>query len=190
MSSGIDRYKSCLIPERWRMWLDRTGMYEHREANAFRRMARLAGAWKPVTWVLARTLHHLDAVVYRLSRGRSTFLSWITGMPVIMLTTTGAKSGRPRTCPLVGLPDGDRLVVIASNYGQHANPAWYYNLRANPRATIWFEGITQDVVARELEGEERDRHYERGIEIYPGWTTYRKRAAHRRIPVLELTPVE
>jgi hypothetical protein len=49
------------------------------------------------------------------------------------------------------------------------------------------EGVTREVVARELDGEERDRHYERGIEIYPGWTEYRKRAAHRRIPVLELT---
>jgi deazaflavin-dependent oxidoreductase (nitroreductase family) len=172
------------------MWLDRPAMYEHRQANAFRRFMRVAGAWKPVAWVLSRTLHHLDAVVYRFTGGRSTFVSWITGMPVVMLTTTGAKSDRRHTCPLVGLPDGDRLVLIASNYGQHRNPAWYYNLRANPRATICFDGVTRDVVARELEGEERAREYERGIEVYPGWTTYRKRAAHRRIPVLELTPVE
>ena len=107
-----------------------------------------------------------------------------------MLTTTGAKSGRQSTLPLVALPEGDRLIVIASNYGQERNPAWYYNLRANPRATICFEGVTREVVARELEGEERERHYTRGIEIYPGWTQYRKRAAHRRIPVLELTAAE
>jgi deazaflavin-dependent oxidoreductase (nitroreductase family) len=164
--------------------------FEHRQANAFRRFARVAGGWKPVTWVLARTQQDLDMVVYRLSRERSTFVSWVTGMPVVMITTTGAKSGRRHTCPLVGLPDGDRMVVIASNYGQYSNPSWYYNLRANPRATICFEGVTQDVVARELEGEERARQYERGIGVYPGWTAYRKRAAHRRIPVLELTPVE
>ena len=67
--------------------------------------------------------------------------------------------------------------------------AWVYNLRANPGATVCFEGVTHDVVGREPGGEERARHYERGIQIYPGWTAYRKRAAHRRIPVLELTPV-
>lgn len=165
-------------------------MYEHRQANAFRRFARVFGAWEPVTWILARTLHHLDAAVYRVTSGRATFASWFTGMPIVMLSTTGAKSGRQHTCPLVGLPNGDHLVLIASNYGRATNPAWYYNLRANPRATIVFEGVTREVVARELEGEERDRHYERGIEVYPGWTAYRERAAHRRIPVLELTPVE
>jgi deazaflavin-dependent oxidoreductase (nitroreductase family) len=165
-------------------------MYEHRQANPFRRAVRATAAWTPLSWLYARTLHHLDAVAYRVTNGRATFVSWVTGMPVVMLTTTGAKSGRRHTCPLVGLPDGDRLVVIASNYGQQRNPAWYHNLRANPRATIRFEGVTREVVARELEGKERDREYERGIEIYPGWTTYRKRAAHGRIPVLELTPDE
>jgi deazaflavin-dependent oxidoreductase (nitroreductase family) len=163
-------------------------MYEHRRANPFRRAVRVTAGWKPLSLFYARTLHHIDRVVYRVTRGQSTFVSWVTGMPVVMLTTTGAKSGRRHTCPLVALPEGDRLVVIASNYGQHRNPAWYHNLCANPRAMIRFEGVTQEVVARELEGEERARHYDRGIEIYPGWTTYRKRAAHRRIPVLELTP--
>jgi deazaflavin-dependent oxidoreductase (nitroreductase family) len=172
------------------MWLDRVVTYEHRQANRFRRVVRVTAAWKPLSLFYAHTLHHIDRVVYRLTSGRATFVSWVTGMPVVMLTTIGAKSGRRHTCPLVALQEGDRMVVIASNYGQHRNPAWYHNLCANPRATIRFEGITQAVVARELEGEERARHYERGIEIYPGWTTYRKRAAHRRIPVLELTPVE
>jgi len=160
--------------------------YEHREANRFRRVVRVTAAWKPLSLFYARTLHRLDRIVFRLTRGRTTFASWVAGLPIVMLTTTGAKSGRRHTCPLVALPVGDHMVVIASNYGQHRNPAWYHNLRANPRATMCFAGVTRDVVARELE----DRHYERGLEIYPGWTGYRKRAAHRRIPVLELTPVD
>jgi deazaflavin-dependent oxidoreductase (nitroreductase family) len=142
-----------------------------------------------MAWVLARTQQRLDAVVYRLTRGRATFVSWVTGIPILMLTTTGAKSGRLHTLPLAAVPDGDRLLVIASNYGRDRNPSWYHNLRAHPRATICLEGVTREVLARELEGEERDRCYERGIEIYPGWKGYRKRA-DRRIPVLELTPVE
>jgi deazaflavin-dependent oxidoreductase (nitroreductase family) len=163
-------------------------MYEFRRADPFRRLMRLSGAIPPISWLYARTLHHLDRLVYRLTRGRATFVSLVTGLPIVMLTTTGAKSGQRRTLPLVALPDDDRMVIIASNYGQHRNPSWYYNLRANPRATITFEGVTREVVARELDGEEREREYRRGIDIYPGWTQYRARAAHRRIPVIELRP--
>jgi deazaflavin-dependent oxidoreductase (nitroreductase family) len=165
-------------------------MYAFEQANPFRRIMRVTAAWRPVSWFYARTLHHIDRVVYRLTRGRATFVSWVAGLPIVMLTTTGAKSGRRRTLPLVAIPEGDRLVVIASNYGQYRNPSWYYNLRANPQATIVFEGVTREVVARELEGEERERHYARGIETYPGWRQYRKRAAHRAIPVMELAPVD
>ena len=165
-------------------------MYAYREANPIRRVARITASWPPVSWFYARTLHHIDRAVYRLTRGRATFASWVAGLPIVMLTTTGAKSGRRNTLPLVALPEGDCLVVIASNYGQYRNPAWYHNLRANPRATICFEGVTREVTARELEDEERERHYARGIETYPGWTQYRKRASHRQIPVMELTPVE
>jgi deazaflavin-dependent oxidoreductase (nitroreductase family) len=163
-------------------------MYAFRQANWFRRLMRLSGAVPPISWLYARTLHHLDRAVYRLTRGRATFVSLVTGLPIVMLTTTGAKSGRRRTLPLVALPDGDRMVIIASNYGQERNPSWYYNLRANPRARITLDGVTREVVARELEGEEREREYARGIEIYPGWTQYRQRASHRKIPVMELTP--
>jgi deazaflavin-dependent oxidoreductase (nitroreductase family) len=165
-------------------------MYEHRQANPIQRLVRVSAAWRPMSWFYAHTLHHADRLVYRVTGGRATFASWVAGLPIVMVTTTGAKSGRRHTLPLVALPEGDRLVLIASNYGKPRNPAWYHNLRANPRATVCFEGMTRDMLARELAGEERERHYTRGIEIYPGWTTYRKRAAHRRIPVLELTPVE
>jgi deazaflavin-dependent oxidoreductase (nitroreductase family) len=165
-------------------------MYEYRQANPVAQVARVTASWRPISWFYARTLHHIDRLVYRLTRGRATFASRVAGLPIVMLTTTGAKSGRRCTLPLVALPDGDRLVVIASNYGQYRNPAWYHNLRANPRATVCFEGVTREVVARELEGDERERHYSRGVEIYPGWTRYRQRASHRKIPVMELTPVE
>jgi deazaflavin-dependent oxidoreductase (nitroreductase family) len=164
-------------------------VYAFKQAGWFRRMMRLSGAVPPISWLYVRTLHHLDRIVYRLTRGQATFVSLVTGLPIVMLTTTGAKSGRLHTLPLVALPDGARMVIIASNYGQRRNPAWYHNLRAHPRATISFDGATREVVARELEGEERDRQYARGIEVYPGWTQYRERASNRRIPVIELTPV-
>jgi deazaflavin-dependent oxidoreductase (nitroreductase family) len=171
------------------MWLDCADVYAFGQANWFRRVMRLSGTVPPISWLYARTLHHLDRAVYKLTRGRATFVSLVTGLPIVMLTTTGAKTGRHHTLPLVALPDGDRLVIIASNYGQPRNPAWYYNLRANPHVTITFGGATRDMVAHELEGENREREYARGIEIYPGWTQYRERASNRRIPVIELTPV-
>src|SRR5918995_1568334 len=79
------------------------------------------------------------------------------------------------------------LVVIASNYGQRNNPSWYHNMRAQPRTTVQFDGVTREMTARELDGADRERWYERGIEIYPGWVQYRKRASHRNIPVMELS---
>jgi deazaflavin-dependent oxidoreductase (nitroreductase family) len=113
----------------------------------------------------------------------------MAGRPAVAwLTTTGAKSGVQRTCPVVAVPgENGKLVVIASNYGQYNNPSWYHNLRANPRATVLFDGVRRDMTARVLNGDERAQWYERGIEIYPGWVQYRKRAAHRQIPVIELT---
>jgi deazaflavin-dependent oxidoreductase (nitroreductase family) len=162
--------------------------YRHDQANLLRRAIRRSAGWKPLSLLYARTLHLLDRGVFRLTRGRVTFTSWLADLPVAWLTTTGARSGAERTCPVLALPAGDgKLVVIASNYGQRNNPSWYHNLRANPRVAVLFDGARSDMVARELDGEDRERWYERGIEIYPGWVEYRKRAAHRRIPVIELS---
>ena len=165
-------------------------MYRHDEANVLKRAIRRSAGWKPLSLFYSRTLHLLDRAVFRMTRGRSTFTSWLAGLPVAWLTTTGAKSGAERTCPVLAIPAGDgKLVVIASNYGQRNNPSWYHNLRAHPRTTILFDGVRRDMVARELEGEDRERWYARGIEIYPGWVQYRERAP-RRIPVLELAEPE
>jgi deazaflavin-dependent oxidoreductase (nitroreductase family) len=160
----------------------------HRDTGAVRRLVRRVAATRPVAWLCARLLHRIDLVVYRASGGRATFSSWVSGLPVVMLTTTGARTGRRGTLPLVGIPDGDRMVLIASNYGRRHNPAWYHNLRAHPRASVSVGGVTRRVTAHELDGEERERYFRRGVEVYPGWMQYRRRAAHRRIPVIRLDP--
>lgn len=162
--------------------------YRHNEANPLRRAIRRSAGWKPVSWLYARTLHRIDQAVFRLTRERATFTSWLADLPVAWLTTTGAKSGAERTCPVLAIPAGDgKLVVIASNYGQRNNPSWYHNLRAHPRAWVLFDGVRREMTARELDGADREHWYERGIEIYPGWIQYRKRASHRTIPVIELS---
>jgi hypothetical protein len=99
----------------------------YREANPFQRFMRWSAATAPVSWLYVRVLHHIDRLIYRLTRGRHTFVNWVSGLPVVMLTTTGAKTGQEREWPVLGVPDGDNLVVMASNWGQRHHPAWYYN---------------------------------------------------------------
>jgi deazaflavin-dependent oxidoreductase (nitroreductase family) len=143
---------------------------------------------RPMTWLYTRIQRPMDEVVYRVTRGRATLSSLLAGLPVIMLTTTGARSGEPRTVPLVAIPDGDRLIVVASNYGGRRHPAWYHNLRAHPDATVSVRGHTREVQARELSGAERDACFQRAVRTYPGFVTYRERATERSIPVLLLEP--
>ncbi|MFC7446445.1 nitroreductase family deazaflavin-dependent oxidoreductase [Rhodococcus daqingensis] len=161
----------------------------YRDANPLFRFMRTVGGTKPMSRYSARTLHHVDRLIFRLTKGRTTMTSMTTGFPVVMLTTTGAKSGVARTLPLLGLPDGDRIAVIASNYGQHDNPGWYYNLRKQPAATITVAGGTPRTVrAYEAEGDERERLWQKGLDVYPGWAGYERRATDRRIPVMVLEP--
>ena len=137
----------------------------------------------------ARVLPRLDRGFFRLTRGRTTLSAWVSGLPIVMLTTTGARSGQPRALPILGLPDGDRLVVIASNFGRQQHPGWYYNLRAHPLAAISWEGATVEMRARELTGDERQRYLVRSHTAYPWWEPYHRRAAPRQIPVIMLEPL-
>jgi deazaflavin-dependent oxidoreductase (nitroreductase family) len=130
----------------------------------------------------------LDRLLYRLSGGRTTVSSWMGNVKITMLTATGTRSGEPRTTPVLGLPDGDGMILIASNFGRPRNPSWYYNVRAHPRVEVVFEGDRRELVARELEGKERGRAYRRAEEIYPGFVHYKRWAGERRIPVLRLEP--
>jgi deazaflavin-dependent oxidoreductase (nitroreductase family) len=140
-----------------------------------------------MAWLYGHIQEPLDRFVYRFTSGRTTLTSLLGDVEMTMLTTTGAKTGLARTHVVLGMLDGDRVVVVASNYGRRQHPAWYHNLIANPRATIVIGGATREVVARELTGDERERYYRRGVDIYPGFPLYRRRA-HREIPVLALDP--
>lgn len=155
-------------------------------ANAVQRLARRMAASGPGSFFFARVLHHIDRPIFKLTRGRHTLASLLSGLPVVMLTTTGARSGRERTVPVLGLPTPGGLAVIASNYGQKHHPAWYHNLRANPEGRVVVDGTTRPFRARIAEGEERARIWDQGLKVYPGWSQYEKRAPHRRIAVFVL----
>jgi deazaflavin-dependent oxidoreductase (nitroreductase family) len=139
-------------------------------------------------WIFARTAHHLDRQILSLSGGRRTLSSSLAGLPVVWLTTTGARSGRAHTVPLAGIADGERIVLIASNFGQAHNPAWYYNLRSDPSATIAVQGQGARYRCREATAEEYDIYWTRALALFPGWAKYHERAT-RHIPVLVFTPV-
>jgi deazaflavin-dependent oxidoreductase (nitroreductase family) len=141
-----------------------------------------------MAWLFARVLHHLDGPVLRRSRGRRSVTAALTGLPIVELTTVGAHSGEPRTLPIIGVPDGDRLVLVASNYGQHHNPGWYFNLKANPRCSVSFRGRRYEMEAYEAGGDERQRLWELDVSVYPPRNLYARRAADRRIPVMVLQP--
>jgi deazaflavin-dependent oxidoreductase (nitroreductase family) len=158
------------------------------DAHPLRKLMRRIAATGPASWVLARTLHHADRVVYRVSGGRTTLAALLSGLPVVMLTTTGAKSGRRIASPVLAIPDGTGMVIVGSNFGRPHHPGWVHNLRADPRARIETGGTTRDVVAEEITGEERDRLMGLADALYPGFPMYVRRAAPRRIRVLRLIP--
>src|ERR1700729_1467819 len=107
------------------------------------------------------------------------------GAPVVLLTTTGAKSGKKRVNPLVALVQGDTLYVVASKGGAPTNPDWYHNLVANPEVEVEFGDERFGATAVPITGPERDRLFAAQVAVQPGFGDYEK-STTRVIPVVEL----
>jgi F420H(2)-dependent quinone reductase len=128
----------------------------------------------------------LHARLYRMTGGR--FLPrWAEGMPVLSLTTTGRKSGRPRSTTIIYLEDGDCLVVMPSNAGSDAAPAWWLNLQANPEAEVQIAKESRRVRARRATAEEAERLWPRMRESYSGFEAYQS-FTEREQPIVLLEP--
>jgi deazaflavin-dependent oxidoreductase (nitroreductase family) len=155
--------------------------------NPFHRMTRTFAATRVGGAFLRLTAHHLDRLVTRITGGRSSFAAIATGIPAVMLTTTGAKSGQSRTVAVYGIPHPDGVGLIASNFGGEKHPAWYYNLKANPSATVSIGRDTWQATARLATPAERDEIWAKGLTMYPGWRKYEARAGDRRIEAFVLT---
>ncbi len=110
------------------------------------------------------------------------------GTPILLLHTTGARTGAPRINPLVYAEDGDRYLVFASNAGAPRDPAWYHNLKAHPEVKIEIDTRVLDVRVDEVTGAERDAVYARHAANYPAFAEYEANAG-RKIPVIALSPV-
>jgi deazaflavin-dependent oxidoreductase (nitroreductase family) len=107
------------------------------------------------------------------------------GAPLLLLTSTGAKSGELHTTPVMYLPDGERMVIFASKAGAPTNPAWYHNLLVNPTATVEVGPETVEVGATIATGEERERLYGEQAALYPQFEQYAAKTT-REIPVVVL----
>jgi len=158
-------------------------------ANVPQKLVRRVAASGPGAWLFARLMQRIDRPVFRLTGGRYTLSSLLSGLPVVMLTTTGARSGQPRTVPVLGIPVRGGVAIVASNWGQDRHPAWYHNLCADPDAEIVVDGLVRRVRAIEPDDERRAEIWQEGLRLYPGFEQYERRASHRRIRVFVLEPL-
>jgi F420H(2)-dependent quinone reductase len=166
--------------------MERTRMTHKKHLNWWRRI------WTPIfasssgAAFIRYAIQPLDRLLLQFTRGRCSIAALL--YPTLILTTIGARSGQPRSVPLSFMPDGDQIVLIASNFGGTRNPAWYSNLRANPRADVTFRGRTRTFIAHEAGGIERDELWRRAVAYYPGYQAYQRRTGGRIIPIIVLTP--
>jgi len=135
-------------------------------------------------WFVNRIAPRLDPPMLRLTGGR---ISSLYPTPVMLLTTTGAKSGQPRTLPLLYVTDGEGLLLIASNYGKTSHPAWYRNLVANPKVDVLAGRHSGTYIASEIsDPAERERAWGLALDQYAGYGDYQVRAGDRSIPLVRL----
>ena len=130
---------------------------------------------------LARVVTVVHTAVYRLSGGRVA--GRLAGMPVLLLTTRGRVTGKPRTVPLTYLADGDAIVLVASYGGDDRHPGWYRNLCADDRVVVTQGGSRRSLTARTATPAERDRLWPQVVKAYPGYARYQGRTS-RLIPLV------
>lgn len=135
-------------------------------------------------WLFINVFPLIDRWLMPLTHGR---VKVAMGQPILLLHTRGARSGQPRTTPLLYTPHGDGFVIVASKAGAEHNPAWYHNLRAHPDAvSVEVGGRHIPVRPRVVEGPERAELWQRVNDNYNGYETYQGRAGGRVIPVVLL----
>ncbi len=134
---------------------------------------------------LIRAFGSFHAWAYEASGGR--WGARLQGLPMALLHLRGRKSGEPRTTPLLYMPDGEDIVVVASFYGSKGHPAWYLNARANPEFDVRVGRRRYRVRARTASSEEREKLWPRLVEFYSDYAVYQSRT-DREIPVMILSP--
>lgn len=144
---------------------------------------------KPLFSRLGQGVVPLDLALQRRTGGRIGLMR-LLGVPHLLLTTTGRKTGQPRSVPLQYLPQDGEYVVVASNWGKPHHAAWSANLLANPDALVTDRGREIPVRARLLSGQERENVWQRLTEQWPAYDDYAARADNRQIRLFALAPKE
>jgi deazaflavin-dependent oxidoreductase (nitroreductase family) len=139
----------------------------------------------PYVETIIRGVSRIDTWIYHRSGGRLGGVG--RKVPVALLTTTGRKTGQPRLSPLYCMPEGDKVIFVASKGGADKNPAWYLNLKANPTVQVQLKKDVRTLTARDASDEERAQYWPKLIGLFPGWQAYQQWTA-RRIPVVICEP--
>jgi deazaflavin-dependent oxidoreductase (nitroreductase family) len=163
--------------------------YHHSPPNLFQRAVQAAASTRPGAWLMSRLLPPSDRAVTRLTGGRVSLPRLFAGLPTLVLTSTGRRSGRPRPAHLIAVPVEDTLALLGTNFGQTKTPAWVLNLEADPRASVTYDGIARDVVAREATEEERAAILTASRGVYGGYVKYQQRITGRRVRMFVLEAV-
>ena len=164
--------------------------YVYPRPNRIRRLLQSFAATRAGAWSFAKTLAPMDRALGRLSKGRLTVPALFAGLPVLVLTSTGRKSGLPRQTHLIAVPVNGTLALLGTNFGQPRTPSWVLNLEAEPRATVTHQHVTRAVVARPASDGERDQVLAAAATVYGGYLKYQQRITGRtlRIFLLEAAP--
>lgn len=155
-----------------------------KDVPVFRRAVAVVAGSKPGAWCI-RKLTPVDRWLLKRSSGRFTLLGPLA-VPLLLLTTTGRKSGRRHQTPLAYMREGDRLFVVASNFGQPHHPAWSLNLLADPNAWVTMAGKEIPVAATQVSGPEHDRIFKKFADYVSNYDAYRGRT-DRELRVFALT---
>jgi len=157
--------------------------------NAVQRSVQAFASTRPGAWIFSKSLAPMDRVADRLTKGRTSVPRLLAGLPVLVLTSTGRKSGQPRESYLIAVPIGDTLALLGTNFGQPSTPAWVLNLEADPRARVTHGPLMRAVVARAATEPERAEVLANSTGVYAGYLRYQQRISGRRLRIFVLDPV-
>jgi deazaflavin-dependent oxidoreductase (nitroreductase family) len=160
--------------------------YRVRRPHAFQRLVQSFASTRPGAWFFSKVLHHLDDLVVKVSKGRTSAPEVLAGLPVVDVTSIGRKSGLPRRSHLIAVPIDGTLALLGTNFGQPSTPAWVLNLEANPRATVTYRQRTLEATARPATDDERARVLAGSAQVYGGYLKYQQRITGRRLRIFLL----
>lgn len=163
-----------------------TGYRPQQDKTTVDRIMQAVARSRPGGWLFVNVFPVIDRWLLPASRGR---LKVAMGQPILLLHTRGARTGEPRTTPLLYTPYGGGFIVVASKAGAEHHPAWYHNVRRHPDdIAVEVGGTRMPVRARVVDGPERARLWQRVNDNYNGYDRYQARATGRTIPVIVLDP--